>query len=538
MHGVECVRCHQEVRYCSAIVGFRSHDVSSQPNGHRYDAVNNADPEDIPPVMRDVLRDLTQMEEMLCSLASPCFLMWVSSGGQFKSRGNVITFAQDINQLCLSLPRLPENLDVLVVRKPGARNPSTYKDFRVRKQKVLDLLRHLKRYNPYYADITLRPSNEVDLPEDGDIVDRLPHTRSCPVDRDENMVVDESSDSPPENEPFVPDSLLEEENVFVPDVVPGTTELDAIRNGMHELGLRTSPELPLPWPPAGDALSEYTTEGLFTMAFPSLFPLGKADFKVPREKKLELYKWAKHLMRYKDSRFATHPRFRFFALNLIFRHRAMHRGRFLFTRDVGQRNMTIAQLRNALQGDNGAELAAKIIRCVKTVRGTRPYWSMEGGKLHDMIAQLGTPTFFYTLSMADMSWPDLHKLMPDDTFRDGLTDSESYLIRSRNVANNPHIVSAYLSTKHRFLRETILQHLGTSDDCSVEDFWYRVEWQSRGSGATDMGIDILKLARSLPLSLQVTFTDFFGLKTRCLSTVWIGMTTQIFGKLRNIFRNF
>ena len=75
------------------------------------------------------------------------------------------------------------------------------------------------------------------------------------------------------------------------------------------------------------------------------------------------------------------------------------------------------------------------------------------------------------------------------------------VICSRNVANNPHIVSAYLSIKHCFLWETIIQHLSTLDNCSVEDFWYRVEWQSCGSGATVMGIDILKLARSLPVSL-------------------------------------
>jgi hypothetical protein len=170
---------------------------------------------------------------------------------------------------------------------------------------------------------------------------------------------------------------------------------------MRELGLSTFPDLPLPWPPAGDALSEYMTEGLFAMAFPSLFPLGKATLKYLVKKN-----WSFSSGRntsYRDSRFATHPQFRFFALNLIFRHRAMHRGRFLFMCSVGQWNMTVAQLRNVLQGDNRAELVSKIIWCVKTVCGTRLYWSTEGGKLHDMIAQLGTPTFFYTLSIADMS---------------------------------------------------------------------------------------------------------------------------------------
>ncbi|KAF8476446.1 hypothetical protein DFH94DRAFT_111658 [Russula ochroleuca] len=46
-----------------------------------------------------------------------------------KTHGNVITFSQDIAELCSTLPHLPERLDVIVVRKPGARD----QDFRVQK---------------------------------------------------------------------------------------------------------------------------------------------------------------------------------------------------------------------------------------------------------------------------------------------------------------------------------------------------------------------------------------------------------------------
>ena len=73
-------------------------------------------------------------------------------------------------------------------------------------------------------------------------------------------------------------------------------------------------------------------------------------------------------------------------------------------------------------------------------------------------------TLFYTLSMADMSWPDLHRLMPEDPFQPGLTDADSFQIRMWNVTKNPHIVAAYLSTRHQHLRETILQHLDIAGD--------------------------------------------------------------------------
>ena len=33
-------------------------------------------------------------------------------------------------------------------------------------------------------------------------------------------------------------------------------------------------------------------------------------------------------------------------------------------------------------------------------------------ELSDLLHQIGTPTIFFTLSVANMHWPDLHALMP------------------------------------------------------------------------------------------------------------------------------
>jgi hypothetical protein len=130
---------------------------------------NFADPGEIPEELQKVLYDITQMVEMLCSLASPCFLIWVGKGGQYKTRGIVISCSQDVSDLYSTLPRLPEELDVLFVRKPDARNPSSYKDFRVCKHKVLDLLHFLEKHNAYHARVTVRSYADVDLPQDEDI---------------------------------------------------------------------------------------------------------------------------------------------------------------------------------------------------------------------------------------------------------------------------------------------------------------------------------------------------------------------------------
>ena len=459
--------------------------TSSQHAGHRYGVENNADPGVIPHELKGILNGITQMEEMLCSLASPCFIMWVSNGGQYKARGNVITFSQDVSTLCTVLPHLPEELDVLIVRKTDSQTTPSYKDFRVYKSKVYALLCYLQQHNPSYRDITIRPPQDSNLPDDDTVFSRLPR---LPTHRDpeSSPSTHASAHSPTDDtgEPdFECDELAQEINSFVPSLSPLPSEQDAISSALHLSGLTPSHAGPLPWPPTGPALSEYTTRNLFTMAFPTLFPLGVADPSEDRPRKLELHEWVKHLMRYRDSRFATHPRFRFFALNLIFHHRAMQRGKYMFSRNISHHCMTIAQLKTSLSAHDGPQLAADIARCLKTVKATRPYWNMEGGKLRDMIAQIGTPTFFYTLSMADMSWPDLHNLMPEDPTAPGLSPSQASQVRYRNLTGNPHIVASYLMRKHHLLMDTVLQHLDLTDNARVSDFWFRVEWQARGSGS-------------------------------------------------------
>jgi hypothetical protein len=294
-----------------------------QPANHRFTAANNADPGLLSDDLYDILHDFTQMEEMLCSLASPCFLMWVSKGGQYKTRGNVITFSQDITNLCTTLPRLPEDLDILVIRKnlSTEADADAFKDFRVRKAKVYRLLRFLKEHNCFYKDIAIHHPDSVDLPDDDSIVHRLStvEPREQPEDSSE-QAPSQSLRQDPDADALLPahSELAHEQNSFIPSVGPLPSEQDAITTAMTDSGLTPNDDAPLPWPSTGLALSEYTTGGQFSMAFPTLFPTGAADFSLRRDHNVHLHEWVRHLMRYRDSCFATHPHFHFFALNIIF----------------------------------------------------------------------------------------------------------------------------------------------------------------------------------------------------------------------------
>ena len=94
---------------------------------------------------------------------------------------------------------------------------------------------------------------------------------------------------------------------FVPVAGCSLTEQETIRQSVNQCqsGCATSTPSILMWPTIGGTpINEFTTEGYFSCAFPALFPTGAADY-------------FKHLMMYDDSRFARHPRFRFFALKLL-----------------------------------------------------------------------------------------------------------------------------------------------------------------------------------------------------------------------------
>ena len=70
---------------------------------------------------------------------------------------------------------------------------------------------------------------------------------------------------------------------------------------------------------------------------------------------------------------------------------------------------------------------------------TKPYWNKHQAELMDMIDQLGTPTLFFTLSVIDTKWLDLHQL-----FANYLPiKMQSSKKRLENVVNNPHAPQHY-----------------------------------------------------------------------------------------------
>ena len=104
---------------------------------------------------------------MLISAVIPIMTIYRLPHGQYGYRGHVINLPQDLTTFATSLPRLPKELDILIVRKEGS--DCTHRDFRVRKSVVLGALLWLKHHNKYYQNVNIDYDSLNELPEDGNL---------------------------------------------------------------------------------------------------------------------------------------------------------------------------------------------------------------------------------------------------------------------------------------------------------------------------------------------------------------------------------
>ena len=250
------------------------------------------------------MQGLTQVEEMLISAVMPIMSVYRLPQGQYGYSGHVVNLPQDVASFAQSLPRLPSQLDVIVVRKEGANQ--SHRDFRVRRAVVLRALQWLVTHNQYYHSlgVTIDTTALDQLPQDGNMFQLVSVTEDTTTDSLSTSVTAAAEDD-----------LCDEDlpQSFVPVAAPSMMEQETVQQSVQQ---RQSSHPTLMWPTIGGMpLNEFTTEGYFTCAFPTLFPTGAGDFLGQRQVPVTIGNNFKHLMQYDDGRFAQHPRFRFFALN-------------------------------------------------------------------------------------------------------------------------------------------------------------------------------------------------------------------------------
>ena len=245
---------------------------------------------------------------MLISAVLPIMSLYKLPHGQYAYSGHVINLPQDVASFANFLPRLPSELDVIIVRKEGAGD--SHRDFRVRRAVVLRALQWLIANNKYYRNVHINPDALAMLPENGNLSGIHSVTLNS-TDEDTGSASTLDEDEDPYNTHL--------SGSFVPSTTQRMTEQETVRHTVQERqSLRQPAAAPptVPWSPSSSTpINEFNTEGYMSCAFPTLFPTGAADFLAPRPLAVTIGNYLKHMMLFEDGRFARHPRFRYFALN-------------------------------------------------------------------------------------------------------------------------------------------------------------------------------------------------------------------------------
>ena len=133
-------------------------------------------------------------------------------------------------------------------------------------------------------------------------------------------------------------------------------------------------------------------------------------------------------MLYHDQQFAKHPRFWYFALNTQMRQRALQTGRVYVRQNPHDGHLSIDELREMVRHDGDA-LSNHVLHFGASLHGTRQFWQKQMNCLTAMVHTLGLPTVFFTLSAADLQWPELANLL-------NVEEAENSTARSRAVNEN------------------------------------------------------------------------------------------------------
>ena len=268
------------------------------------------------------LKNLTQVEEMLIARALPIMRVYIKPGGQRGYSGHCINLPQNVTELAKYLPRYPKNIAVIIVKVKGKEN--TFKDVNVRKQKVHDALLWLIQHNPHYSEVTINEVALNSLPENNIPKDLLTLETEDEILSQDSVMPDVG---PPTSNPLE-DRVYDEStelSSFLPVCEQQEQELEAVRNQLSD-------NEPMPWPTIeNDPINEYQISHLATMAFPTLFFDGKGDpTNLALLRDVHLQERVKHLLKYAEVindkwvyRFASHPRFSYWAFNMIQRKRIL-----------------------------------------------------------------------------------------------------------------------------------------------------------------------------------------------------------------------
>jgi len=398
-------------------------------------------------------------------------------GQQRKVKGAICNVPVDCDQTCKVLPRPPETSGIILLKLKRKMQYTGHVYFQpVRPDVISNALFWLKKNNPLYADIDIDLNNiESDLLHFGDDND----SQNTSMSVLQNSLDNELSDKQSENEVEDPLSQLRAPTIetclqsTIPDY-PVRLEQTApsLGNEIYDIAPGENKH------PVSFMLDSQCEE----LAFPVLFPNGRFGYKVQRDVPLSPVKYFNARLLNHSGKFASNPEYLFFAQFVIEQKKVSDSINIALKKLQGQ-SITASNLKHNTQQLQNLIYHDQAYLFLRNIPGTPPYWQKFMYEVLAMIKQLGIPTWFMTLSCADLRWNDLFQIIAKSKGMDlsqSDIDALSYNERCSLLNHNPVLVAKHFQYRvETFFTEILLSNAHPIG--KITYYALRIEFQMRGS---------------------------------------------------------
>ena len=218
------------------------------------------------------------------------------------------------------------------------------------------------------------------------------------------------------------------------------------------------------------------------LAFPVLFPKGRFGYKMDRKEKLTPVRYFNACLLHYSGRFAMNPEYLFFAQFIIEQKKVSDSINIALKKLHGQ-PLTASQFRSNEQCVKNLIFKDQAYLFLRGIPGSPPYWQKFMYEVIAMVQQLGIPTWFLTLSCADLRWHELFHILSrvrGENITDEEIDNLSYNEKCSLLNLNPVIVAKHFQHKvETFFKEVLLSNVKPIG--KIVYYALRIEFQMRGS---------------------------------------------------------
>ncbi|XP_066935952.1 uncharacterized protein [Clytia hemisphaerica] len=221
------------------------------------------------------------------------------------------------------------------------------------------------------------------------------------------------------------------------------------------------------------------------LAHPHLFPTGKFGYTYNRDEKLSPCRYFNQRLLNYTQKFSSDSDYIFYAQSLL-QHLNLNNSINTALKKIQTEGLTAGNLSqnfketvsNLVANDNAYSF-------MNNLKGTPAYWKRFLYEVLAMVKQLGLPTFFHTLSCADLRWPEIVEIIQKIKGKD-ITEEQinnlSYLERTQILQSNPVVLARHF----HYRLECYFKHIIAKGALGgkLKHYAIRIEFQARGSAHT------------------------------------------------------